>query len=120
MHSSRRHRAPARERTAEIFGVNPVLEALRAGRRPFHDITIASGVKDSRLQELIDLARRQGVPVHQAPRGTLDKMARDGTHQGVVARVAAAQYSDDGRLDRSRSGACQREPGIARIDPRRH
>jgi 23S rRNA (guanosine2251-2'-O)-methyltransferase len=38
------------------------------------------------------LARAQGVPVRQAPRVTLDKRAGNGTHQGVVARVAAAQY----------------------------
>lgn len=94
MHGKGRHRASPRERTDEIFGVNPIIEALRAGRRPFQEITIADGVKDSRLRELIDLARARGVPVRHAARGTLDKLTRDGSHQGVVARVAAAQYTD--------------------------
>jgi 23S rRNA (guanosine2251-2'-O)-methyltransferase len=94
MHGNRKHQASSRDRTTEIFGVNPVIEALRARRRPLQEITIASGAKNARLRELIGLARAQGVPVRQAPRVTLDKLARNGSHQGVVARVAAAQYID--------------------------
>jgi 23S rRNA (guanosine2251-2'-O)-methyltransferase len=94
MPGNRRHQPSSRERTTEIFGVNPVIEALRARSRPLQEITIASGAKDARLRELIELARAQGVPVRQAPRVTLDKLARNGSHQGVVARVAAAQYID--------------------------
>lgn len=92
MHSNRKHQASSRDRTTEIFGVNPVIEALRARRRPLQEITIASGAKDARLRELVELARAQGVPVRQAPRVTLDKLTRNGSHQGVMARVAAAQY----------------------------
>src|SRR5688572_10178817 len=94
MPSNRKSQAPSRDRTTEIFGVNPVIEALRARRRPLEEITIASGAKDARLRELIELARAQGVPVHQAPRVALDKRAGNGAHQGVVARVAAARYID--------------------------
>jgi 23S rRNA (guanosine2251-2'-O)-methyltransferase len=94
MHGNRKYQASSRDRTTEIFGVNPVIEALRARRRPLLEITIASGAKDARLRELIELARAQGVPVHKAPRVALDKLARNGSHQGVVARVAAAQYID--------------------------
>lgn len=94
MHGNRKHREFSCERMTEIFGVNPVIEALRAGKRPLQEITIASGAKNARLRALIDLARARGVPVHQAPRVTLDKRAGNGTHQGVVARVAAAQYAD--------------------------
>jgi len=38
-----------------LYGVNPLLEALRAGRLP-DQITIAEGARDERLRELIDLA----------------------------------------------------------------
>jgi 23S rRNA (guanosine2251-2'-O)-methyltransferase len=81
-------------RTTEIFGVNPVLEALRAARRPIQEITIATGAKDARLRELIELARAQDVPVHHAPRINLDRTTGNARHQGVVARVAAAHYTD--------------------------
>ncbi len=98
MHGNPRRRAPARHQTNEIFGVNPVIEALRAGKRPLQEITIASGAKDARLRELTELARAQGIPIHQAPRVTLDRRAGSRTHQGVVARVAAAQYADADEL----------------------
>lgn len=84
--------ATGREPTSEIYGVNPVLEALRAARRPIQQITIADGAKDARLRELIDLAHAQNVPVHHAPRASLDRVAGNASHQGVIARVAAAHY----------------------------
>jgi 23S rRNA (guanosine2251-2'-O)-methyltransferase len=98
MHSNRKSQDSSRGPTTEIFGVNPIIEALRARRRPLQEITIASGAKDARLRELIELARAQGVPVHQAPRVALDKRAGNGAHQGVVARVAAAHYADADEL----------------------
>jgi 23S rRNA (guanosine2251-2'-O)-methyltransferase len=83
-----------RSRTSEIFGVNPVLEALRAKRRAIHEITIANGTKDARLSELIESARAEHIPVHYAPRQQLDRATGNGVHQGVVARIAAAEYTD--------------------------
>lgn len=95
----RRRPAPSsRESTSEIFGVNPVLEALRAGRRPIKEITIADGANDARLRELIEMARAQNVPVHHAPRISLDRVTGNASHQGVVARVAAVRYADTNAL----------------------
>jgi 23S rRNA (guanosine2251-2'-O)-methyltransferase len=87
-------------RTSEIFGVNPVLEALRAKRRPIREVTIATGTKDARLAQLIELARAENVPVHYSPRASLDRATGNAVHQGVMARVAAAGYADtDDLLD---------------------
>ena len=83
-----------RSRTSEIFGVNPVLEALRAKRRAIREITIANGAKDARLSELIELSRAERIPVHYAPRQQLDRVTGNAVHQGVVARIAAAEYTD--------------------------
>ena len=89
-----------RSRTSEIFGVNPVLEALRAKRRAIREITIASGTKDARLAQLLELARADHVPVHYAPRQQLDRATGNAIHQGVVARVAVAEYANaDDLLD---------------------
>jgi 23S rRNA (guanosine2251-2'-O)-methyltransferase len=84
-----------------LYGVAPVLEALRAGQRAIERITIAEGARHSRLRELIELARRANVPVHFAPRVELVRLAgADANHQGVVAGVAAARYTDaDDLLD---------------------
>lgn len=85
---------PARNPTNELYGVNPVLEALRAGHRPIEEITIAAGVRDNRVRELIELARAKNIPVTRASRVSLDRVAGNTHHQGVVARVAAARYAD--------------------------
>ncbi|HXT62720.1 MAG TPA: 23S rRNA (guanosine(2251)-2'-O)-methyltransferase RlmB [Pyrinomonadaceae bacterium] len=85
-------------RTSEIFGVNPVLEALRAKRRAIREITIAAGSKDVRLAQLIELARAENVPVHYSPRANLDRATGNAVHQGVIARVAAAEYADTDEL----------------------
>jgi len=83
-----------------LYGVIAVTEALRAGRRAIAGITIAEGARDQSLQELIDLARRHNVPVKRATRATLDRLAGNAKHQGVVAQVAAARYADaDDLLD---------------------
>ena len=76
-----------------LYGVNPVLEALRADRIP-SDITIAEGVRDQRLRELIDLARAKNVLVKRVPRAQLDREVGNSHHQGVIAHVAPAAYSD--------------------------
>ncbi len=85
-------------RTSEIFGLNPVLEALRAKRRAIREITIASGARDARLAELIELARAEHVPVSYSPRANLDRATGNAVHQGVIARVAPAEYSDADEL----------------------
>ena len=94
----KRPAASTRELATEIFGVNPVLEALRAASRPIQEITIADGAKDSRLRELIDLARAQNIPIHHAPRVKLDRVTHSASHQGVMARVATARYADPDTL----------------------
>jgi 23S rRNA (guanosine2251-2'-O)-methyltransferase len=83
-----------------IYGVNAVTEALRAGTRQIESVTILESARPDRLKSLIELARQKGVPVHRVPRLDLDRTLGDVRHQGVVARIAAARYSDaDDLLD---------------------
>ncbi len=77
-----------------IYGLIPVLEALRSGQRPLQQITIAEGARHERLKELLELAKLARVPVHRAPRMALDRALPGLTHQGVMARTAASGYYD--------------------------
>ncbi|BAK14617.1 rRNA methylase [Solibacillus silvestris StLB046] len=74
-----------------IAGKNPVLEALRAGRE-INKLWIAEGVKKTGVQELMDLAKEQGVLVQFVPKQKVDKLAEN--HQGIVASVAAYDYAE--------------------------
>jgi len=102
--SSHRSNRGNRERTTEtaaenlVYGPNAVLEALRAGKRQIETITILESARPDRLKALVDLAREKGVPVHRVPRLDLDRSLGDVRHQGVVARIAAARYTDSDEL----------------------
>jgi 23S rRNA (guanosine2251-2'-O)-methyltransferase len=67
-----------------IYGVNPVFEALRAGRVKELRVGNKSG---DRVRELVALAVDRGVAVRQVPPDVLLRQARGGVHQGVVADV---------------------------------
>ena len=78
---------------ALLSGIHPVAEALRSGN-PLERIVIAQGAGGPRLQEIIDLARRAGVPVRFEARSSLDRLASSSAHQGVIALGAARKYAD--------------------------
>jgi 23S rRNA (guanosine2251-2'-O)-methyltransferase len=83
----------------QLYGIAPVLEALRVGQRAIERVTIAEGTRHHRLRELIEIARRAGVPVRYAPRIDLTRSVGAGAnHQGVVATVAAASYTNADEL----------------------
>jgi 23S rRNA (guanosine2251-2'-O)-methyltransferase len=55
-------------------------------------VLVARGAGGTKLQEVIELARRQGVTVRFEPREALDRAASGAAHQGVVAFGAAHGY----------------------------
>lgn len=78
---------------AQVFGVQPVLEALRAGTRPVERLTLAEGAHESRLREILEIARYADIPVRRVPREELQRIAAGANHQGVIATIAAAHYA---------------------------
>jgi 23S rRNA (guanosine2251-2'-O)-methyltransferase len=84
--------------TSVVYGVNSVLEALRAGKRSIDSITILESARPDRLKSLLDLARQHRVPVHRVPRLDFDRSLGGVRHQGVMARIAAARYTDADEL----------------------
>jgi len=77
-----------------LVGPHAVLEALRAGRRNVERIFLAREENDSRIAEIIRLAKLKGVPVKREGRGRLDVLAKPFAHQGVLAEVGEAGYND--------------------------
>lgn len=66
-------------------------EALRAGR-PLDRILIARGTGGPRIQEIVDLARQNSIPLRFEPRDALDRLSTASHHQGVLAMGAAHHY----------------------------
>src|SRR2546426_5889827 len=72
-----------------IYGVNPVLEALRSGR--VSEIRVADR-SDRRLVMVLDVAAEKGVKVRRVSNADLDRAARGAVHQGIVADVRDAAH----------------------------
>lgn len=90
-----------------LYGKNPVLEALRAGRRA-RRLVIATGLRDeARLREIVATAAGQGIPVEETSRRRLDDIAHTEHHQGVAGYFHGRRPLDlADLLDRAR------EPGL--------
>jgi 23S rRNA (guanosine2251-2'-O)-methyltransferase len=92
-----------------IYGINPVLEALRAGRVK----TLRIGARDDdRMRELLAFASTHGITPERVSNEVLSRQARGGVHQGVVADVdEASEYSVDDLV-----GAARGAPLILVLD----
>jgi 23S rRNA (guanosine2251-2'-O)-methyltransferase len=74
-----------------VYGINPVLEALRADRVLRLQV---GGRGDKRIEEVLTLARQKGARVERVDAQALERASRGGVHQGVVAELAAPrEYS---------------------------
>ena len=93
-----------------IYGLNPVLEALRAGRVKRLRV---SRREDRRVQEAVALARAAGVPIEQVDAPALDRAARGGVHQGVLAEIEAPR---DFSLQELVEGAAPAAPLLVVLD----
>lgn len=72
-----------------LYGINPVMEALRAGRRQVRELVLASGRRDRRVDELERLAREKGTPVKRVDAEALDGLCCHGQHQGAALDAGA-------------------------------
>ena len=75
-----------------IYGINPVLEAFRAGRG-IEKLIVSEGRGGREVTEIINLARGKNLKISYEPRESLSRVSRTENHQGVVAIVAAGRYS---------------------------
>src|SRR5437899_11936984 len=72
----------------KLTGIHAVREAL-AARQPVQSTLISRGRHGDRLEDIVRLARRNGVPVRFEERPQVDRAAGTRDHQGVVALIAA-------------------------------
>ena len=81
-----------------IFGMNPVLEAIRSHPGRIRYVAVAKGAHTNRV---FDAAKKAGVPVRILPAEQIDRLAH-GVHNGVVAEMSEASYADfDAILERA-------------------
>jgi 23S rRNA (guanosine2251-2'-O)-methyltransferase len=76
-----------------IYGLNPVLEAIRSHPQRIRYIGIARD-QGGKAQRVFDAAKKAGVPVRVLPAEQIDRLAAGGLHNGVIADLSEADYAD--------------------------
>lgn len=76
-----------------LYGINPVLEALKGGGRQPLELLVAAAGQNRRLEKLVDLARQRRVPVRQCERQELDRLFGHSHHQGTALRLEPFGFS---------------------------
>lgn len=82
-----------------VYGVHAVREVLARAPERVLELWALAGRRDPRMNELLALAQQHGISCQPAKRNTLETMTRGGAHQGVVARVVAAEPIGEKQLD---------------------
>jgi 23S rRNA (guanosine2251-2'-O)-methyltransferase len=75
-----------------LYGIHPVKEALESSFLQIQKIFIGSQKPSPSLQSIVELARQKRVPVVSSRKEILERMARGGVHQDVVAILKEALY----------------------------
>ena len=77
-----------------LYGIHPVSEALKCGRRHFLSLYITRERASRRLSPLLETAETRKIPVEIIPEARLAALAKTDRHQGVGARVSPFPISD--------------------------
>jgi 23S rRNA (guanosine2251-2'-O)-methyltransferase len=75
-----------------IEGRRPVLEAMRAGS-VITRIFLQKGSGGKPVEEVLDLAKENNIPVEYWDKATLEKRATTRNHQGILAEVPPFRYT---------------------------
>lgn len=98
----------------QVEGRQAVRELLIAGRRRVREVLVASDADDiGPLQDIVELASSEGVPVREVTRRRLAAEARTEAPQGVIARAAPLVDVDLDELVVPRAG---RSPFLLAVD----
>ncbi len=75
-----------------LFGMHPVIEALKAGKK-IDKVLLKQGLEGPQFRELSALLGEQGIPYQYVPVEKLNRAVR-GAHQGVIAYISQIDYVD--------------------------
>ena len=93
--------------TEVLYGIHPVCEALRAGRRRVFGLYALSR-PSQRVQAALQLARQAQVAVETISADQLQALAGTPQHQGLAARVGTYPFADlQSVLDKPAAGGVQ-------------
>ncbi len=81
------------ENESRAEGRNAVTEAFRSGRT-VDRLYVLDGCQDGAVNTIKRAAAKAGTPIKYVSRERLDQMSETGSHQGVIAVIAAYHYAE--------------------------
>lgn len=82
-----------------IFGIHAVQSLLENHPERIYRICIAKERQDKRLEELLHLAQQANIAIEQTNRHTMDRLAHNTNHQGVIAFCRSADSLTESDLN---------------------
>lgn len=74
-----------------IYGRNPVIESLKAGK--VDKLYIQQGNREGSIKKIFGMARSNGILITELNKNKLDEYSNGENHQGVIALVSDFEYS---------------------------
>jgi len=102
---------------SHVFGINPVLEVLRARPGSIEKLFVAEGAVNPRVAgEIFSRARDAGLKVDTVDRERLARITDGAVHQGVVAQVREFEYLGLDELIAQAKASDDRPPLVVLLD----
>ncbi len=70
-----------------LYGIHPVLEALKKRPRAFHRLFMGRDGGGDDFKSIVSLANTSRIPVSSVPARELSQLCKSAQHQGIVAEV---------------------------------
>jgi len=88
-----------------IYGINPLVEALRMEPCRLGKIAVAKGMTRGTLHSILSLAEAKKIPVLFKEKREIDKLTEHGLHQGIVGFYPSFTYADLEQIMKNRHPA---------------
>ncbi|MBN1547812.1 MAG: RNA methyltransferase, partial [Syntrophaceae bacterium] len=92
-----------------IYGINPVLEAMRIGRGDVEKVIVMKSKSGKPFQGILQMATQKGIPVEFRERAYLERMAPGDLHQGVIGLCRDYRYADVDQIINNRHALMNRD-----------
>jgi 23S rRNA (guanosine2251-2'-O)-methyltransferase len=92
-----------------LYGIHPVLEALKADRRQFFELYVEKQKASKRIQKIVALAESKRLPLKKIGSVEFNALLGTDAHQGIAARVSPYPFTAIGDMldpDGIANGSC--------------
>lgn len=80
-------------KTTVIFGIRAIIEAINSGST-ISKVYLQKELRGSLFSELNGLIKQEGITTSMVPVEKLDRLSKQGNHQGAVAQISPVEFYD--------------------------